>query len=250
MKVTFLGTGTSHGVPMLGCHCSVCTSADSRNVRTRPSVLIQAGGQVVIDTSTDFRFQMMKHRIERLDAVLYTHWHADHIFGLDDIRPFNYLQRSAIPIYGNRQTLDQIKQTFSYIFDGAHYEGSPRVEPRTVEGPFSVRDLYIEPLSVTHGRLEILGYKVGRFAYITDASSIPEGTIKNVENIPCLVLNALRHKPHFAHFSVEQALEQIERINPSQAFLTHISHQLDHAEVEKSLPTHVRLAYDGLSLEL
>jgi phosphoribosyl 1,2-cyclic phosphate phosphodiesterase len=235
---------------MLGCTCKVCTSADPRNRRTRPSILVQATQQVVIDTCVDFRTQLMRHPIPRLDAVLYTHWHADHILGLDDIRPFNYLQKKAIPIYGNAKTLECIKRTFSYIFDDAPYQGAPRVETKLIDGPFDIGDIHIEPLTVLHGTLEILGFKIGDFAYITDASFLPEITLDRIRNIGSLVLNALRYKPHPSHFSLEQSVAEIEKINPSRAFLTHISHQLEHQEVEKSLPAHVHVAYDGLTLEI
>lgn len=235
---------------MLGCDCRVCKSSDSRNRRTRPSVLIQGSAQIVIDSGTDFRSQIMRHPISRLDAVLFTHWHADHILGLDDIRPFNYWQKGAIPIYGNARTLQRIRETFSYIFDGTSHEGAPKVEARAIDGPLDINGMRIEPLEIIHGRLAILGFRISNFAYITDASFIPEETIRRIRNVDCVVLNALRHTPHFAHFSVNQAVEQIGKIQPRQAFLTHISHQLDHEEVERSLPPQVRLAYDGLTLEL
>jgi phosphoribosyl 1,2-cyclic phosphate phosphodiesterase len=192
----------------------------------------------------------MRHPIPRLDAVLYTHWHADHILGLDDIRPFNYFQKGSIPIYGNAETLDHIKRTFAYIFGDAPYQGAPRVETRLIEGPFDLNDLRVEPLTVFHGKLKILGFKIKDFAYITDASFLPENTLCQIQRVGCLVLNALRYKPHPAHFSLEQSVQEIEKIKPRQAFLTHISHQLEHQAVENSLPPHVRLAYDGLILEI
>ncbi len=192
----------------------------------------------------------MRHPIPRLDGVLYTHWHADHILGLDDIRPFNYFQKGAIPIYGNAETLEHIRKTFAYIFDEAPYYGAPRVETRLIEGPFNLDDVRVEPLTVFHGNLEILGFKIRDFAYITDASLLPESTLCRIQQIGCLVLNALRYKPHPSHFSLEQSVQQIAKIKPSRAFLTHISHQLEHHEVENSLPPHIRMAYDGLTLEI
>ncbi|MBI3941170.1 MAG: MBL fold metallo-hydrolase [Acidobacteria bacterium] len=250
MKVTFLGTGTSHGIPMLGCGCKVCTSPDPRNRRMRPSVLLQHDKQIIIDTCPDFRTQLIRHPIKRLDAVLFTHWHADHILGLDDLRPFNYWQSGAIPIYGNAQTLERIRKVFAYIFDPIPYEGAPNVRTQLIEGPFDVDGLAVEPLQVFHGKSEILGFKIGDFAYITDASFIPETTLAQVRNIGCLVLNALRYQPHPTHFNLEQSIQHIEKIQPGRAFLTHIAHQLDHQEVENTLPAHVRIAYDGLALEL
>lgn len=192
----------------------------------------------------------MRHPIRRLDAVLFTHWHADHILGLDDLRPFNYWQEGAIPLYGSAQTLDRIKKIFSYIFEPGPYEGAPNVQTRVIGGPFDLDGLWVEPLKILHGKLEILGFKIDDFAYITDASFIPETTQAQIKNIGCLVLNALRYKPHPAHFCLEQSIQQIERINPGRAFLTHIAHQLEHQEVEGCLPSHIRMAYDGLTLEL
>jgi phosphoribosyl 1,2-cyclic phosphate phosphodiesterase len=216
----------------------------------RPSLLVQDTKQIVIDTCPDFRVQLIQNPIQRLDAVLFTHWHADHILGLDDLRPFNYWQEGPIPIYGNARTLERIREVFSYVFDAVPYEGAPSVQAHLIDGPFDLGGLTIEPLEVLHGRHEILGFKIRDFAYITDASFLPEATLAQIQNIPCMVLNALRYEPHPSHFSLEQSVREIEKINPGRAFLTHIAHQLDHDAVEKTLPAQVRMAYDGLTLEV
>ncbi|MBZ5565305.1 MAG: MBL fold metallo-hydrolase [Acidobacteriia bacterium] len=252
MKLTFLGTGTSTGVPVLACRCPVCTSADAHDRRTRPSVLIEDDGHaVVIDTTPDFRFQALREGLQRLDAVVFTHPHADHILGLDDVRVFYFRQQQPIPIYANTHCMENLKRTFQYIFDGNYpYGGLARLDPHVIEGPFRAGNLDFVPVPVFHGKLPILGFRVRDVAYLTDVSAIPEASFPMLENLEVLVLDALRHKPHPTHMSVEQALGTVERVKPRRAYFTHIAHELAHEATNAALPPHVRLAYDGLKLEM
>jgi len=252
MKLTFLGTGTSTGVPTVACHCAVCTSPDSRDKRTRPSVLLEFDGRaVVIDTTPDFRQQALREQMERLDAVLFTHAHADHVLGLDDVRVFYFRQREPIPIYADSHAMESIRRIFVYIFDQSYpYGGIAKLDPHIIDGPFDLWGERLTPLPVFHGTMPILGFRVGKTAYVTDFSAIPGSTIPLLEGLDVLILDALRHKPHPAHSNLEQSVAWVERLKPCRAFFTHIAHELGHEETNATLPSHVRLAYDGLQLEL
>lgn len=252
MRLVFLGTGTSQGVPIIGCDCRVCTSQDVRNQRTRPSVWLEWNGRhTVIDTPAEFRLQAIERGIPRLDALLYTHLHADHIFGIDDIRRFNQMQREVIPVYASPATLEGLQKMFGYIFNSSRSNWAiPKAEGRAINGPFQLFGKTIEPLTVYHGRMPVTAFRVDRFAYVTDCSEIPRETRERLRGLDLLVLDALRHEPHPTHLSIGEALEVIEDLRPKRALLTHICHDVDHAEVEKELPPSVGLAYDGLEVNL
>ena len=252
MRLTFLGTGTSTGVPTLTCECPVCLSSDPRDKRTRPSVLLEYDGRaVVIDTTPDFRQQALRARMRRLDAVVFTHEHADHILGLDDVRVFYFRQHVPIPIYADSRTMESIRRVYKYIFDQSYaYGGIARLDPQLIDGPFDLWGERLIPVPVVHGDLPVLGFRFGHAAYVTDFSSIPEPTLPLLEDLDVLILDALRHKPHPTHSSVEQSLGLVERVQPRRAFFTHIAHELGHEETNATLPPHVRLAYDGLVLDL
>ena len=252
VRLTVLGSGTSMGVPTIGCRCAVCRSEDPHDKRTRPSALLQYSGRnVVIDTTPDFRAQALRSGLERLDAVLFTHAHADHILGLDDVRPFNFHQKTDVPIYGSRSTIETIQRMFRYIFDGSSPFGwTPSVKVNVVEGPVELFGLLFTPVPVLHGNLEVLGYRFGRAAYLTDFSQIPESSYSLLEDLDVLFLDALRYVPHPTHCTVDQALAYVERFHPRQAFFTHICHDLSHEATNAKLPQHVRLSYDGMQLEV
>ena len=251
MTLTFLGTGTSGGVPMLACHCRVCTSSDPRDKRTRPSLLIRFDGRaLVIDTTPDFRAQALREGLERLDAVLFTHSHADHILGLDDVRVFYFRQQKPIPIYADAECMKDIQRTFKYIFDGDYpFGGIARLDPRLIDGPFEVEGLKVIPVPVLHGTLPILGFRINGLAYLTDVSEIPESSYPLLQGLEILILDTLRPHPHPTHLTVEQALRVMERLGVRRGYCTHIAHELGHEETNAQLPPHVRLAYDGLQLE-
>ena len=250
--LTVLGSGTSLGVPTIGCRCRVCLSMDPRDKRTRPSLLVQYGGRnVVIDTTPDFRFQALRAGLSRLDAVLFTHPHADHILGLDDIRPFNFHKNAVVPIYGSRKTIESIRRTFHYIFGGnAPFGGVPQVAVHVLDGPLELFGVTFTPVPLLHGFMEVLGFRFGSAAYLTDYGQIPERSYALLEGLDVAFLDALRHAPHPTHCTVEQALEHVARLGPRRAFLTHIAHDLAHQETNASLPEHVRLCYDGLQVEV
>jgi phosphoribosyl 1,2-cyclic phosphate phosphodiesterase len=251
MRVTFLGTGTSTGVPVVGCHCRVCTSADPRNRRLRPSLLLEWDGRkILVDSSTDLRQQALLYGIERLDAVLYTHCHADHVMGLDDLRVYNFHQRSDLPIYGSPATLGDIRRTFWYAFtETPPGGGKPQLEMRPVEGAFDLFGTRVEPVPLLHGSLEVLGYRIGGFAYCTDCNRIPDASLKALSDLGVLVIDALRPTPHPTHFSFPQTLAILAELRPRQAYLIHMGHEVEHEETERTLPPSVRLAYDGLVIE-
>ena len=253
IRLLFLGSGTSYGVPMIGCDCDVCRSGDPRNTRTRASVLIRAGdAAILIDSSTDLRAQALGCGLAEIDAVLYTHSHADHLHGIDDLRSFSGRRRQPLPAYGDAQTVEFIRRNYAYIFNDAGFRlgwGIPRLELHVIDGPTDVAGVRVLPVPILHGRRTILGFRVGRLAYLTDCSGIPESSMPLLEGLHTLVLDGLRLRPHPTHFNIAQALAAIETIGPERAYLTHLTHNVDHAAVEAALPARVRLAYDGLELE-
>lgn len=253
MKITFLGTGTSQGVPVIGCRCEVCQSLDFRNKRLRTSIHVEISGQsFVVDTGPDFRQQMLRENVEHLDAVIFTHAHRDHTAGLDDVRAYNFMQNSDMPVYGRQEVLEQLKMEFAYAFAKDAYPGLPRITLNKIdERPFEVNGVLVTPLPVMHLHLPVLGFRFGNFSYITDANVIPEETLTRLKGTEVLVLNALQIEHHVSHFNLDEALKMIDRIGPTKAYLTHISHKLGlHSAVEKKLPDNVSLAYDGLQIDL
>ncbi|MCX8111970.1 MAG: MBL fold metallo-hydrolase [Bacteroidia bacterium] len=254
MKIHFLGTGTSQGIPILGCTCEVCRSSDPRDKRLRTSLALSIRDKIwVIDTGPDFRYQAFRARLPTVDAILFTHAHKDHTAGLDDVRPFNYLQNKRIPIYGDAQTLQQIKMEFAYAFDGPPYPGIPQLTPWEIEPyvPFSLHGTEVIPFSVMHYKLPVLGFRIEKLVYITDASFIPEASWEYLYEAEVLILNALRKEPHLSHFHLEAAIEVVRKARPKRAYFVHISHLMGrHAEVEALLPPPIHLAYDGLEMAL
>lgn len=253
ITILVLGSGTSVGVPTIGCDCRVCRSPDPRDRRLRPSILVRYSGRcILVDTTPDFRQQALRAGLDRLDAILFTHAHADHVMGLDDVRPLNHVMRGPIPVYGSPQTLEAIRRIFDYIFSDLPSESSiPRLKLHALDGrPFDLFGLRVRPVPLNHGRGEVYGFRFGAAAYLTDHSDIPEASLALLENLDVLFLDGLRHRPHPTHTTVARALEYVERLRPRRAFLTHICHDLPHEETERSLPPHVRLAYDGLEVSV
>jgi phosphoribosyl 1,2-cyclic phosphate phosphodiesterase len=260
MKITVLGSGTSQGVPIVGCKCPACTSKDPKDKRLRVSVFIESDTiihgkplKILIDTSPDFRQQMLVNNITDIDAVLYTHYHVDHIMGLDDIRQINQLHHKHVDLYANEETAARIRQTFSYIFDENTYRGGgiPMVNLHTIGlEPFEVSGLKVIPVEYMHGPTKVYGYRINNFAYLTDCSFIPESEYSKLEGLQVLILDALRYRPHETHFSVKQATDAALRIGAKQTYFTHMTHDIVHDEANKILPPGIELAYDGLHFEI
>ena len=258
--VTFLGTGTSTGIPMIGCDCAVCTSSNPKNKRMRPSIVVETEGdetgdtrRLLVDAGPEMRLQMLANGIPRVEAVLITHTHADHIFGMDDIRQFNFRSGEVMPIYGTAPALDHLRRVFDYCFmETQAGGGKPRLELREIRAgePFRLLGLEILPLSVLHGRLPVLAFRFGgQFAYVTDVSSIPDETRPHLRGLDTLVLGTVRYEPHATHFGLWQAVEEVADLAPRRAYFTHLSHHFDHDTVNAELPPHIRLAHDGLRLD-
>ncbi len=256
MKLIFLGSGTSSGVPVIGCGCAVCKSRDPRNQRTRPSVLLQVpGGNILIDTAPELRLQLLRECVGRVDALLFTHYHADHIFGLDDVRVLNFAIGGPLPVYAERTVQRVLRRTFSYAFDSWSHKiprgGVPRLDFRTinVRRPFEVLGRQCIPIRLLHGRFRVLGFRFGNLAYCTDVNRIPRHSMRLLAGLDVLVLDALRDRPHPTHFSLSESLEVVAQLRPRRCFFTHITHELDHATTNARLPDGVELAYDGLRVE-
>ncbi|MFZ4262667.1 MBL fold metallo-hydrolase [Sphingobacterium sp. HJSM2_6] len=254
MKVTFLGTGTSQGVPVIACHCPVCTSTDVKDNRLRSAVLLEYNGySVVIDTGPDFRYQMLRQQVNRLDAVLMTHSHKDHVAGLDDVRAFNYQQQQSIPIYSTKATHEALRKEFYYAFSEHKYPGIPQLELEEVFPgiPFELYDQQILPIEVMHYKMPVLGFRIGDFAYITDAKTISEASMKALEGVQVLVLNALQKEPHISHLTMDEAIEVAQQVAAKQTYFTHISHRFGlHQDIQSWLPKDIFLAYDQLVIEI
>ena len=253
MEITFLGTGTSQGIPVIGCGCAVCQSADSRDKRLRVSVLVETADKtIVIDSGPDFRYQMLRAGVKDLDAIIYTHEHKDHVAGLDDIRPFNYLLHKVIDIYATTRVQEALRREFSYIFADTKYHGLPQITLHTVDDePFEIGQTKIIPIEVMHHKLPVMGYRFKDFTYIIDAKTISEQSLEKIKGSKVLVINALQKENHISHFTFDEAIAFANKAEAEITYLTHMSHNLGlHADIEKELPSHIKLAYDGLSFEL
>lgn len=253
MKITFLGTGTSQGVPLIACKCEVCTSVSTKDKRLRSAIMVETEATtIVIDTGPDFRQQMLREQVEKLDAVVFTHEHKDHIAGLDDVRAFNFIQRKHIDVYATNRVQDAIKREFAYIFSDDKYPGIPLINLHKIDlAPFKINDIELVPIEVMHYKMPVLGFRIADFTYITDAKSITEKEKEKIKGTKVLVLNALRREEHISHFTFQEAINLAKELDVEQAYFTHISHQLGlHNAVSEELPSNIFLAYDGLKLEL
>ena len=252
MKVIFLGTGTSQGLPVIGCPCAVCQSSSSKDKRLRSSVLVKThNSTIVIDAGPDFRYQMLRSGVNKLDAILITHCHKDHIAGLDDVRSFNYLQRKPMDVYASERDQEAIKKEFSYAFKENAYPGVPVIHLKDIKNGIHINGIKIEVLTALHMKMEVYGYRIGDFAYITDTNYIPGDTIVQLLNCKVIVLNALRKERHVSHYNLEEAVKLLEFLRPQKAYLTHISHLMGlYKEIKNELPEFINLAYDGLEIEL
>lgn len=253
MKATFLGTGTSQGVPVIACHCEVCQSLDFRNKRLRTSLHVQSENtDIVIDTGPDFRQQILRERIESLDAIVFTHEHKDHTAGMDDVRAFNFKQKMDMPLYAEARVIDQLKMEFSYVFSQSTYPGVPRVNPQLINDTksFKIGDIELTPIRVMHYKLPVLGFRMGMLTYITDANYIDPSEKDKIRGSEVLIINALQKQDHISHFNLKEAIDLAEEIGAKTTYLTHISHQMGlHADVEKELPNGIIPAHDGLSIQ-
>ena len=252
MKVTFLGTGTSYGVPMIGCECRVCTSDNPKNSRTRSSIMISEGEyKILVDAATELRIQCLKNKVKDLDAVLLTHSHADHVLGFDDLRHFNRKRKSNIPVYGSQDTINNVSQMFSYAFSDVPSNGSkPKVSLMPIDGKLNLSGIEVIPVDVMHGTEKVTAYRIDKFAYVTDVSQIPQESVDKLQGLDLLIIAALRNIPHEKHFSIEQAINIVSILKPKQTFFTHIAHEIEHEETDKALPPGIKLAYDGLTVEV
>ena len=253
MKITFLGTGTSQGVPVIGCQCEVCTSVNSEDKRLRTSVLIESDNTtVVIDTGPDFRQQMLRENVQKLDAVLFTHEHKDHIAGMDDVRAFNFKFKKDMPIYATDRVQEALKREFHYVFSTYQYPGIPKVQLHTIdaESNFSIGDIPFQSIELMHHKMKVLGFRINDLVYITDVNYIDDKQLQKIKGCKILIVSALRKEKHISHFTLEEAVELSQKVGAESAYLTHISHLMgDHHSVNRDLPQHIQLAYDGLSID-
>ena len=258
MKATLLGTGTSTGIPVIGCGCNVCNSEDPRDKRMRASCLVEVDGlTLLIDAGPDFRTQALRANIRKIDAVLITHHHFDHIAGLDDLRPYFFQNDTPIPCYTHRETAENLRQRNAYIFQDKSYPGVANLELHEIDGPFTVagrygqhNSVYVTPVDVFHGKMPVLGFRIGNFAYITDTNHLPAESYALLQKLDVLVLDALRHKPHRSHYSISEAIQVAQELKACQTFFTHMTHSLLHADEDPLLPENISFAYDGLVIEL
>jgi len=254
VRVRFLGTGTSHGVPMIGCDCAVCTSTDARDSRLRPSIAVECddGLQVLVDTTPDLRTQALRHDLRKVDAVLFTHAHADHLMGMDEVRRYNHITKMPMPVFADAATLREIKRTFAYVFeaDAPRGGGVPDVRLFAIGGAFCLGRQLVQPVPVRHGPWQVLGFRFGSFAYLTDCNAIPESSMALLEGVEYLALDALRRRPHPTHFTLDEAVVMAKKIGARQTWFTHIAHDMGHADTCASLPDGMALAHDGLTIEI